>query len=477
MDAAPCRRTDINTLPSNGFRLFTLGALRLVDAQGETDESLAKRRRKLALLAVLALDGRPISRERLAGMFWGDEDETRARHSLSDALSSLRRVLGPESITTRQFDVALSSKCSLAVDALELLEAAGGRDHARVLALYQGEFLQSVDVPESAGYEQWANRIRGELHRHWVTACGVHCLGLARSRKWEECAMLARKWLDAEPTSSDAALYVLNALKAPATREAYQAAQREFTLLARRLLQEFDRSPAPEVVQLAASIREQVPPLPAPSDPAPVVGDGSRRPPASPAPRLGMTRVRLKTIPLAASLFLATTSFTSHAGRPQAVESRRPSVAIVEIRNISGARSTAWLELGLAKMIAADIGALSSLDIVAAERVREAREALDLRSALPLRRTDIVRVGVRSGASWVATGGILRGDSLYTLDLTVQDLVRGTPPRSFTLTSTSLVALADQAAARLTRLTTREDPPRVYAGVDAAFRASEMSRK
>ena len=62
-------------LRDNRLRLLTLGRLTLVGSSGEEHESLAKRRRKLALLAVLAMARRPIARDTLVEMFWGAEDE------------------------------------------------------------------------------------------------------------------------------------------------------------------------------------------------------------------------------------------------------------------------------------------------------------------------------------------------------------------------------------------------------------------
>lgn len=69
---------DISLLRRTSFRLITLGRLALLSPDGTEDESLASRRRKLALLAVLALSTRPLSRDYLVGMFWGDQDEARA---------------------------------------------------------------------------------------------------------------------------------------------------------------------------------------------------------------------------------------------------------------------------------------------------------------------------------------------------------------------------------------------------------------
>ena len=54
----------------------------------------------------------------------------------------------------------------------------------------------------------------------------------------------------------------------------------------------------------------------------------------------------------------------------------------------------------------------------------------------------------------MVSGAIMRGDSLYILDVTVHDVSGSTAPRLFTVTSSSLVALADQAAAKLAGLAT-----------------------
>jgi tetratricopeptide (TPR) repeat protein len=50
------------------------------------------------------------------------------------------------------------------------------------------------------------------------------------------------------------------------------------------------------------------------------------------------------------------------------------------------------------------------------------------------------------------TGGVMRGDSLYVLDLAVHDFRSDAPPRLFAVTGRSLTAVADQAASRLARV-------------------------
>src|SRR5262249_30700879 len=92
----------------------------------------------------------------------------------------------------------------------------------------------------------------------FLQACAQQCGALARARRWQECHALARRWLDAQPLSSDAALYLLNASKAPATRAALAHALDEFEALRAHLAREFRLPPEPAVRSLAEGIREQL---------------------------------------------------------------------------------------------------------------------------------------------------------------------------------------------------------------------------
>ena len=74
------------------FRLRTFGGLTL-DRDGVPYAGPATQRRRLALLALLAAADTAVSRDRLMGYLWPEADPERARHSLDDALSALRREL------------------------------------------------------------------------------------------------------------------------------------------------------------------------------------------------------------------------------------------------------------------------------------------------------------------------------------------------------------------------------------------------
>jgi DNA-binding SARP family transcriptional activator len=75
------------------FNLTLFGGFIFSKADGE--EIYIANAKERALLAYLALHpGKPLARSHLAGLLWGEQSERRARHSLSQALSSLCGGMG-----------------------------------------------------------------------------------------------------------------------------------------------------------------------------------------------------------------------------------------------------------------------------------------------------------------------------------------------------------------------------------------------
>ncbi|MGZ8456020.1 MAG: AfsR/SARP family transcriptional regulator, partial [Gemmatirosa sp.] len=220
---------------SGDFRLLTLGRLALVDPTGVEDASLGTRRRKLALLALLATARRPVSRDALVELFWGEQSEERARHSLSDALSHLRRTLGPGSITARRAEVALADDAPLAVDVLALAAAADAGRWDEVVALYAGPFLDAVHVAGSPRWEQWVDQQRARVEAAFQSACRAECARLAAAGEWEACAALAARWLERAPLSAPAAVRRLTALAADGSADGARRALDAYERLGRLL--------------------------------------------------------------------------------------------------------------------------------------------------------------------------------------------------------------------------------------------------
>ena len=231
------------------FGLRTLGGLTLLGPDGREVESLATRRRKLAVLAWLAMRPLPATRDQVIGVFWGDRDEGRARNSLADALSHFRRVFGRDAVPGFRACVALSENVPLVVDAIALADAAKAGNHARVVELYSGEFLDGVHVDDSVEFDRWRDAQRFRLARLFVRSAAACCTQLAGERQWEACAALAQRWLNAEPASADAALRLLDALAAPDTHAARVTALTAFEKLSEQLRRDLGVAPAPAVVE------------------------------------------------------------------------------------------------------------------------------------------------------------------------------------------------------------------------------------
>ncbi|HEX5437864.1 MAG TPA: BTAD domain-containing putative transcriptional regulator, partial [Gemmatimonadaceae bacterium] len=499
---------------ANNFRLITLGRFVLLSEGGDED-SLSRRRRKLAVLAVLALATRPYSRDVLVDMFWGEEDEERARHSLSDALSHVRRVLGREAIAVRRQDVALSDAARLSVDALEFMAACEGGEYERAVALYGGPFLDGVYVDHSPRFEAWTARERDRLRRLFLHAAAARCLALARSRRWDECAALARRWLDAEPLSTDAALYLINAHKAPGTREAALTALSAYRVLAEQLAREYESRPDARVSTLAAELEArlatrgtpasaapadfpkasaaraasaasaedtpcELPPLSAPSSSARPPNESPRRTPLPPDPRSvppsaarPARRTSRRWIIAFASVgvMVVLGAAAYSAGRDSsrdATPHARPVVAVTIIQNVRRDTSVAWLVQGLKQMIAADLSRSNGVDVVAPSRVRDVLERERRTDGGSLSGAVALDIAKRVGATWSVSGGITHGGGVYVLDVSVRDVMSGTPLRLFTVTSSHVLDVADQAAARILEAAHDHEPGPHLADVETA---------
>ena len=182
------------------FRLLTFGRMALLEAMTVEEPTLAARPRKLAVLAWLALrPGRRATRDRIIGVFWGGRGEERARNSLADALSQLRRVLGRNAIRTQAGDVVVDTETTLDVDALELIEAANAGEHQRVITLYAGPFLDGVHVDDAPEFDEWRDRERARFAAIFARSAAVRCSELARTRQWDACRELSERWLGADP--------------------------------------------------------------------------------------------------------------------------------------------------------------------------------------------------------------------------------------------------------------------------------------
>src|SRR5207248_1733878 len=129
--------------------------------------------KNLALLVYLARSPkRARARDHLIGLLWGDEAEKDARHSLNQAVSTLRAYAG-ESIETDRTHVRLADGAvSLDVEQLDACGAAG--DYEAAARLIAGVFLEGFSISGASGFDDWMASERTHWQRRSVAV--LECL-------------------------------------------------------------------------------------------------------------------------------------------------------------------------------------------------------------------------------------------------------------------------------------------------------------
>ncbi|HEV8447280.1 MAG TPA: hypothetical protein VGQ44_10680 [Gemmatimonadaceae bacterium] len=392
------------------FRLRTLGRLTLTVVDGETESLAEIRPRHLAVLTVIALSAKDVSRDKLVAMFWGGEDETRARHSLSNALSGLRAVLGADAITSRRDHIALSDDARVEVDSAQFSAAIEAGDDRRAVALYGGRFLDAVHVPDAPDFEDWASRERGKLERRFVEACERRVARLERDGQSNEALVLAERWLDAASSSTSAADSIAR-------------------LTAQRRVAEPARVPASPRVEAPSVEAEPTPSL-------------------KPTPIAGKRRRPLVLASLAAAIVIAVV-WQFRRASSEAAAATHPVVAVTSIEDVRGDTSIEWLRVALPRMIASDLDGLRGVESVAPARVRDVVARLAGSGSARLNEQQAVDVARRLRAGWSVTGGLSVAPNGYVLDVTVRNVGDAAESEAFTILASNPVELGRQAAARV----------------------------
>jgi DNA-binding SARP family transcriptional activator len=161
----------------SSLRIFLFGGFQLANDEDTTANSKMTRGVKALLAYLLLFRHRLHAREVLAGLFWGEHSEDRARSCLSTAIWRLRQALEPEGtpkgtylITTSMGEVGFNQESSHWLDVAEFEERLSpflrspsqqgeAQDPGKLqgaLELYTGDLLEGF-------YDDWALRERERL--------------------------------------------------------------------------------------------------------------------------------------------------------------------------------------------------------------------------------------------------------------------------------------------------------------------------
>lgn len=252
----------MNPVSANGFQLQLLGDFRVeLNGQPVTGACYNKMR---ALLAYLVMERqREHRREALADLLWGGLNPTTARGNLRRTLADLRRVLEQP----LGMNLFAASKHSLRyvggihVDVVAFTEqtpAASESDapsikhDERVLALYRGEFLAGLSMPDCSEFEQWLLVQRENLHRRALAALERLINQYEANGQYQRALDSALRYAELEPWDEDVCrramlLYTLNGQD--------KAALNHYEAACRGLKKELGVLPSEETRQLAQRIR------------------------------------------------------------------------------------------------------------------------------------------------------------------------------------------------------------------------------
>lgn len=140
--------------PPIGLAIRVLGPLEvLVDGVPLVVDT----RKALAMLALLAVEGRAFAREELAAMLWPEADDESARGALRRTLSVLRASLADRWLRVDRSSVALDPAGAW-IDLVALHGAAGTTDAAalhRAAELARGAFLAGFTLRDAPDFDDW----------------------------------------------------------------------------------------------------------------------------------------------------------------------------------------------------------------------------------------------------------------------------------------------------------------------------------
>ena len=214
---------------SQMIRLEVLGGFRVL-RDGEEIPSLPSKPQRAAMLVVIAVEGE-VSRERLCSILWADSAPDKARHALSQTLYELRQDLGSSWIEASGQTLSATRALETDLDAFE--QGLAAEDHEKIVALFDGPFLDGVHLGGGVEFDHWVDRNRSRIHR--AVRDAFRAMVDSENRP-EHRARLARAWIQFDRLEDEAHHALIEALGMAGSRsEALEHYERYSELIAAEL--------------------------------------------------------------------------------------------------------------------------------------------------------------------------------------------------------------------------------------------------
>ncbi|MHC4066938.1 MAG: BTAD domain-containing putative transcriptional regulator, partial [Planctomycetota bacterium] len=209
-------------------------------------------RKGQALLAYLALHpDKTLQRTKLAGLLWGDHTESQAQTNLRQTLTVLRKALAAiqeDVLRADRKSIGLNWDC-LEVDAAsfeELVARGAQSDLEAAVALYRGDLLDGIEVPDP-GFQAWLEDERRRYRDLMARALNA-LMELKHSEgAREEAIALGQRLLSLDPLQERVHRWVMTIYSESGQRE---AAIQQFQTCRDLLASELGVEPEPETEAL-----------------------------------------------------------------------------------------------------------------------------------------------------------------------------------------------------------------------------------
>lgn len=221
-----------------------------------------ERRKAAALVAYLALNSQPQSRETLAALLWPEGDHEQSRAALRSTLSSLTKLTDHSWIEANRMTLRLLPE-AVWVDVIAFrtaLKEVSTHEHdgdglcdrcvqayAEASQLYRADFLNGFYLNDSPDFEEWQLQQREWLHREYMDVQRRLSVHYAAHQQYDLALGYAQAWLTCDPLQESAHRQLMRLYAANGQRG---EVQRQYQQCVQLLDDAFVTPPEPETTQL-----------------------------------------------------------------------------------------------------------------------------------------------------------------------------------------------------------------------------------
>lgn len=214
-----------------------------------------------ALIAYLLITGAQYTRDQLAGLFWRDDPDDKAKNSLRVALSHIRQ-LHKECITKGNgHRVSVNPAVVHSLDLTEfnqIVQANAEIGSAsqpvsidRAVALYRGDLLAGLHINDAANFQAWLEMERTQHRKNYLRLLESQTIHLLNSRAFAQARELLQSQLRLEPWNEAAHRQLMSTL---CRLGDFNAALAQYEICREQLKKELSVEPMPETQQLRERI-------------------------------------------------------------------------------------------------------------------------------------------------------------------------------------------------------------------------------